>query len=1338
GSFNHNNNLDNGTFATEMIQGESIYIEYYEPKFKRGESYFHIASVDYFYKELAGLSKYKDVTTRDVGDSDVCHVNINCSPVGDDWQDEKKGVAAITFLDSGGWYLCSGTLVNNTSYDETPYFLTAFHCGAADASTTELNQWKFNFRYEAVGCTNPSSEPTNYIITGCTKKAVGDISGGSDFFLVQLNSSPTAIHQPYYNGWDRNDTPTSTGVGIHHPAGDIKKISTCSPITKSGSNNISGSVMAANSSYSVKWVANANGHGVTAGGSSGSPLFNANGLQIGTLTGGSSSCTSQTSSDIYGRFSYHWQSNGGTSASQLKPWLDPTNSGATTLPGYDPFATTPPEIHFYADRNYILEGDAINFTDASLSPSGPILSRAWTFSGGTPGTSLNQNPTNIIYNTAGSYDVSLSATNANGVLSETATDMITVIDPTITSCNTYSQWCCNATIYSTAEGYVGGSNEYDCQEIAEYFSGIYPYNTISGFRIYFADVVNATNPDVTFKIYSDNSGQPDMLLSSINIPLSTIETAYTTDGYYDVVFPESTPFPDNAFFVGFTIPQSLSSGDIIAVATNSDSDSDANTGYSLYDGAWETYSSWGMSLQNMIFPELCFEPNLQPMANFSANPRTINAGASVSFTDLSYGGTPASWSWTFDGGSQATSNIQNPIITYSTPGIYSVSLNVSNLNGNTSKTINNYITVIDPNSCSCSQMGNVVGSEVLYTVATGEYLAGYNQYGDLAKAEYFDDGITGNLEGAYFSFGAATVTNTGTNVTFNVYDDSGTGSAGGTVTYSPGNLIGTTTVPITTIANNVANGESTYVAFNPPAQITGNFFIGFDIPSPTNSNDAIGLTTGGQDAGTDKGWEKGSGGAWNLYSEGWGNTFNNAIYPVICTEGAPLPEFTADNTNIVTGTTVNFTDMSTCGPNAWTWTFDGGVPATSTAQNPSVVYNTPGVYTVSLVASNAFGANPIAKTGYVTVSQAPDNIVLWDFPNVTDDNIADGGIAVNLTKTITAFGGVSDIKYTAPGVTTRSVGAETWATGSGIKGWQVIFATTGYGTLKMNFAQMSDNTRSPRDFKVQYSTNGTVWTDLVASYQLTEDVWKQQNNIALPVACENQANVYLRWIMTSNIGTDGLSAVSSQQTTRRNYMDNILVTGLPLNASPVANFSASVTSICAGQSITFTDASTGAPTSWAWSFAGGTPAISTVQNPVITYNTAGTYQVVLTATNTSGFDTETKPAYITVNPSMPVSVSISANQNNICAGTNVTFTATPTNGGTPTYQWKVNGTTVGTGATYSSSSLNNGDNVTCVMTSNVTCASGNPATSNAVSMVVNPILPVSVSISANQNNICAG
>jgi hypothetical protein len=105
-----------------------------------------------------------------------------------------------------------------------------------------------------------------------------------------------------------------------------------------------------------------------------------------------------------------------------------------------------------------------------------------------------------------------------------------------------------------------------------------------------------------------------------------------------------------------------------------------------------------------------------------------------------------------------------------------------------------------------------------------------------------------------------------------------------------------------------------------------------------------------------------------------------------------------------------------------------------------------------------------------------------------------------------------------------------------------------------------------------------------------------------------------------------------------------------------------------------------------------------------------------------------------------VQVSIEASANPICAGTNVTFTATPTNGGTPSYQWKLNGVNVGSNLpTYSNNALSNVDQISCVMNSSLTCVTSNPATSNVINMTVNPILPVSVSIAAvPSGSICTG
>jgi PKD repeat protein len=95
-----------------------------------------------------------------------------------------------------------------------------------------------------------------------------------------------------------------------------------------------------------------------------------------------------------------------------------------------------------------------------------------------------------------------------------------------------------------------------------------------------------------------------------------------------------------------------------------------------------------------------------------------------------------------------------------------------------------------------------------------------------------------------------------------------------------------------------------------------------------------------------------------------GNTLcNNQVV------SAPVPNFTADRQRVLLGGEVNFTDLSTNFPTSWAWTFAGGDPATSAAQNPRVRYNTPGTYPVSLVATNAVGASTVLlQTDFITVS----------------------------------------------------------------------------------------------------------------------------------------------------------------------------------------------------------------------------------------------------------------------------------------------------------------------------------------------------------------------------------
>ena len=317
--------------------GDELTLTLTEPKGTKA-SEIHLDRVMYNYRSTGNPAATK------INESDPCEINVNCSPVGDNWQDEKRGVARIYVVEPAGAGWCSGSLVNNTAQDCKPYMLTALHCGV-NSTTANFNVWKFFFKYEVTGCVNPTSVGTlaTNVITGSVKKADANDNGGdsgSDFLLVQMGTTANETvtinklkntgFNAYWNGWDANNTATTGGVGIHHPAGDIKKISTFNGTTTSSTygGQVSGT------HWRLTWSSNTNGHGVTEGGSSGSPIFNnSSGRIIGTLTGGSSYCNALNSPDLYGKMSYHWTSNGTQSIYQLKPFLDPTNSGLMVLNG---------------------------------------------------------------------------------------------------------------------------------------------------------------------------------------------------------------------------------------------------------------------------------------------------------------------------------------------------------------------------------------------------------------------------------------------------------------------------------------------------------------------------------------------------------------------------------------------------------------------------------------------------------------------------------------------------------------------------------------------------------------------------------------------------------------------------------------------------------------------------------------------------------------------------------------------------------------------------------------------------------------------------------------------
>lgn len=327
GAFTEMNNHESGLFASSLIIGDELTLELHFPKGSESTFDFHVSDIAYAYRNVPSYDGERGLA------SGFCEVNVNCSPEGDDWQDEKRGVVRIQVMVSGSAYWCTGSLVNNTRHDMTPYVLTADHCAfqlGHYATPTDLNQWVFYFNHESSDCESNAPGPVNSV-TGAAKVASGGNRGfsGSDFYLMLLNDDIPPVYNPYFNGWIADGLASESGVCIHHPAGDIKKISTYTETLTSTSWQGNG----VPSHWEVFWVETFNNWGVTEGGSSGSPLFDPDGRIVGTLTGGLASCYSQDAPDYYGKFSYHWSMNGTEDTLQLKPWLDPDNTGVLSLDG---------------------------------------------------------------------------------------------------------------------------------------------------------------------------------------------------------------------------------------------------------------------------------------------------------------------------------------------------------------------------------------------------------------------------------------------------------------------------------------------------------------------------------------------------------------------------------------------------------------------------------------------------------------------------------------------------------------------------------------------------------------------------------------------------------------------------------------------------------------------------------------------------------------------------------------------------------------------------------------------------------------------------------------------
>ncbi len=262
--------------------------------------------------------------------SGSCNLDVICGAedgwgIVDKYRDIIQSVAVYS---TGGSTFCTGYLVNNARQDCTPFFMTANHCGVANAGASLVVYWNF---INSV-CRQPGSAASggngngvlNNFNTGSIFRATW---ADSDMTLLELDDPVNPSANAFYAGWDNSLTaPGDTVIAIHHPSTDEKRISFSFQQTFRV-NGIS-STPAANGNHIT--VPNWN-IGTTEGGSSGSPLFDRFKRVRGQLLGGGAAC-GNSDFDSYGFFGVSWN-GGGTPSTRLRNWLDPDNTGVTQIDG---------------------------------------------------------------------------------------------------------------------------------------------------------------------------------------------------------------------------------------------------------------------------------------------------------------------------------------------------------------------------------------------------------------------------------------------------------------------------------------------------------------------------------------------------------------------------------------------------------------------------------------------------------------------------------------------------------------------------------------------------------------------------------------------------------------------------------------------------------------------------------------------------------------------------------------------------------------------------------------------------------------------------------------------
>lgn len=571
------------------------------------------------------------------------------------------------------------------------------------------------------------------------------------------------------------------------------------------------------------------------------------------------------------------------------------------------------------------------------------------------------------------------------------------------------------------------------------------------------------------------------------------------------------------------------------------------------------------TLENGVLTILnvALEPlSIDPFPPFTyTSPTSGCAGLPIGFFENS--GVAASWAWTFEGGTPATSTEQNPTVTFNEAGTHSVTLQVTTGGGVTYD-----LEAIDLVTIAPSPKSDFVATVNGFTVTFADSSIHYNNL-----SWDFGDGNTSteaSPQHQYHDAGTYTVVLT-------VFGDCGVASSTQEVTILPA-------VPAASFEASIVSGCS------------------------------------------------------------------------------PL--------------TVSFTDYSSNSPTAWSWSFPGGTPSTSTEQHPTVTYATPGTYGVILVASNAGGSGEISMANLITVNDSPTanffsfvngpEVDFLNMPVFGSSYVYDFGDGSTASESDPTHTYAAPGTYTVVLTVTNICGSATDTAAITIEDFLPVAAfnaSTSVGCAPLTVAFTDQSTLQPTAWSWAFpggnpatsdQQNPVVVYNTAGTYNVTlsvDNAWGSasvtQNDLITvnpaptadfdfvvngnDVSFTNNsinANTY-EWVFNDGNGSTSTDA-NPTFTFPSNGVYMVVLTAtngcgtvtysanVSIGIAPTAAFTISETSGCAPFVVEFGDQSEGVPTSWSWEFPGGNPATSTEQNPTVTYDSSGIYSVTLTVTNAYG------------------------------------------------------------------------------------------------------------------------